>query len=59
MSEIAKSFFLTSRLFHQTIVKLVYLWTRQTGVTSAAKEAKVSDRVAVDWYNFFLDVWGQ
>ena len=54
-----KSFFSTSRLSLQTIVKLMYLWTRQTRVTSAAKEAKVSERVAVDWHNFFRDVCGQ
>ena len=54
-----KSFFATSRLSLQTILKLAYQWTRQTRVTSAAHEVKVSERIASDWYNFFRDVCGQ
>ena len=54
-----KSFFANSKLSLQTILKLMYQWTRQTRVTSAASEVKVSESVAIDWYNFFRDVCSQ
>ena len=34
----------------------MFLWTRQTRVTEAATETKISKHVAIDWYNFFRDV---
>ena len=37
----------------------MFQWTRQTHVTSAAREIKVSDSVTIDWYNFLWDVCGQ
>ena len=39
-----------------TILMLMYLWSRQTRVTEAAAEVKISNRVAIDWFNFFRDV---
>ena len=54
-----KSFFANSKLSLQTILKLMYQWTRQTRVTSTASEVKVSESVAIDWYNFFRDVCSQ
>ena len=48
-----KSFFATSRLSLQTIPKLMFQWTRVT------REIKVSEGVAIDWYNFFRDVCSQ
>ena len=54
-----KSFFAKSKLSLQTILKLAYLWTRQTRVTTAAREVKVTESVAIDWFNFYRDVCGQ
>ena len=56
-----KSFFAKSKLSLQVILKLadLCLWTRQTRVTTAAHEVKVTESVAIDWYNFFRDVCGQ
>ena len=51
-----KSFFSKSKLSFATILKLMYLWSRQTRVTEAAAEVKISNRVAIDWFNFFRDV---
>ena len=48
-----KSFFATSRLSLQTIVKLMQ------AMTSAAHEVNITEGVAIDWYNFFRDVCGQ
>ena len=51
-----KSFFSKSRLSLSVILRTMFLWTRQTRVTEAAAETKISKRVAIDWYNFFRDV---
>ena len=51
-----KSFFSKSRLSLSIILRTMFLWTRQTRVTEAAAETKISKRVAIDWYNFFRDV---
>ena len=51
-----KSFFSKSKLSFATILMLMYLWSRQTRVTEAAAEVKISNRVAIDWFNFFRDV---
>ena len=42
-----KSFFSKSKLSFATMLKLMYLWSRQTRVTEAAAEVKVSNRVAL------------
>ena len=46
--KIILSLFAKSKLSLQVILKLAYLWTRQTRVTVAAHEVKVTESVAID-----------
>jgi transposase-like protein len=50
------SFFAKSKLTLQKWLLMIYLWAREYPVTDAAEEAQISERVAVDIYQWLREV---